>query len=234
MGKSWKNPAKVANAAKKGAIFTKLAREIQVAAKMGGADPMYNARLRMAVEAAKKQACPNDTIDRAIKKGAGLLEGAMIEEVTYEGYGPHGVGVIVETQTDNRNRTVPSLRSIYKKAGGSLGESGAVAWMFDRVSLIEGTKPGSFDPDEEAIEAGANEVEKGDDGYHFYGAPDSLDEIRTALQGRGWTVSKAELSFKPKNITELSAEQKNEVIEFLNELDDDDDVHRVHATIRID
>ncbi|MFN7728676.1 MAG: YebC/PmpR family DNA-binding transcriptional regulator, partial [Bdellovibrio sp.] len=94
MGKSWKNPAKAANAAKKGAIYTKLAREIQVAAKMGGADPAYNARLRMAVEAAKKQSCPNDTIDRAIKKGAGLLEGALIEEVVYEGYGPHGVGVI--------------------------------------------------------------------------------------------------------------------------------------------
>jgi transcriptional/translational regulatory protein YebC/TACO1 len=106
--------------------------------------------------------------------------------------------------------------------------------MFERVSLIEGTKTGSFDPDEEAIEAGANEVEKGDDGYQFFGAPDSLDEIRTALQGRGWTVTKAELSYKAKNITELTEEQKNEVVEFLNDLDDDDDVHRVHATIRFD
>jgi YebC/PmpR family DNA-binding regulatory protein len=234
MGKSWKNPAKAANAAKKGAIYTKLAREIQVAAKMGGADPAYNARLRMAVEAAKKQSCPNDTIDRAIKKGAGLLEGALIEEVVYEGYGPHGVGVIVEAQTDNRNRTVPAIRSLYKKSGGNMGETGAVAWMFARVSLIEGTKAGSFDPDEEAIEAGANEVEKGDDGFQFFGAPDSLDEIRTALQGRGWTVTKAELSYKAKNITELTEAQKNEVVEFLNDLDDDDDVHRVHATIRLD
>jgi len=234
MGKSWKNPAKAANAAKKGAIFTKLAREIQVAAKMGGADPTYNARLRMAIDAAKKQACPNDTIDRAIKKGAGLLESALIEEVVYEGYGPHGVGVIVEAQTDNRNRTVPEIRSLYKKGGGNMGETGSVNWMFERVSLIEGTKPGSFDADEEAIEAGANEVEKSDDGFQFFGAPESLDEIRTALQGRGWTITKAELSYKAKNITELSEAQKTEVVNFLNEIDDHDDVHRVHATIRLD
>lgn len=234
MGKSWKNTAKVANAAKKGAVFTKLAREIQVATKMGGADPAYNARLRMAIDAAKKQACPNDTIDRAIKKGAGLLDSALIEEVVYEGYGPHGVGVIVEAQTDNRNRTVPEIRSIYKKGGGNMGESGSVSWMFERVCLIEGNKQGQYDPEEEAIEAGANEVEKGDDGFQFFGQPESMDEIRTALQGRGWNITKAELSYKPKNQTTLTDEQKNEVVEFLNELDDHDDVHRVHATLILD
>jgi YebC/PmpR family DNA-binding regulatory protein len=234
MGKSWKNPIKAENAAKKGAIFTKCAREIQVAAKMGGADPNYNARLRMAIDAAKKQGVPNDTVDRAIKKGAGLLEGAQIEEITYEGYGPHGVGIIVETQTDNRTRTVADLRSIFKSNGGNLGETGSVAWMFERVCLIEGTKSGNFDPEEEAIEAGANEVEKGDEGYQFFGSPDSLDEIKTALQGRGWNISKAELSYKAKNITTLSADQKKEVVEFLNEVDDHDDTHRVHATIVMD
>jgi YebC/PmpR family DNA-binding regulatory protein len=232
MGKGWKSPIKAANAQKKGAVFTKLAREIQVAAKMGGADPAMNARLRLAIEVAKKNQCPNDTIDRAIKKGAGLLDdGSVVEEMMYEGYGPHGVGVLVECQSDNRNRTVPEIRAIFKSHGGSMGESGSVAWMFERVSLIEGNKPGSFDPEEEAIEAGANEVEKNDEGYSFYGDPTSVDEIRKALTARGWTVTKSELSYKAKNLTTLAADQEKEVAEFLNELDDHDDTHRVHVTM---
>lgn len=232
MGKGWKSPIKAANAQKKGAIFTKLAREIQVSAKMGGPDPAMNARLRMAIDAAKKQQCPSDTIERAIKKGAGLLDdGNLIEETMYEGYGPHGVGVLVECQTDNRNRTVPEIRQIFKSHEGNMGESGSVAWMFDRVSLIEGAKDGTFDPEEEAIEAGANEVEKHEEGFSFYGDPSSLDEIRKALTARGWHVTKAELSYKAKNLTELTPEQEKEVAEFLNELDDHDDTHRVHVTM---
>lgn len=231
MGKSWKNAGKSANAAKKGAIFTKLAREIQVAAKMGGADPSMNARLRMAVDAARKASCPSDTIDRAIKKGSGQLEGVIIEEIMYEGYGPHGVGVLVETQTDNRNRTAPEMRVLFKKGGGALGELNSVAWMFERVCLLEGNKAGSFDPEEEAIEAGANEVEKNEDGYAFLGDLENMDTIRTALQGRGWTITTAELSYKAKNITELNEAQMKEVTDFLSELDDHDDTHRVHATV---
>lgn len=233
MGKSWKNPMKAANAAKKGAIFTKLAREIQVSAKMGGPDPEMNSRLRMAIDAARKQACPNDTIERAIKKGAGLLDdGSIIEETIYEGYGPHGVGVIVECQTDNRNRTASEIRLIFKQNEGNMGESGSVAWMFERVCLIEGTKDGAFDPEEEAIEAGANDVEKGEEGvFSFMGSPEELDTIRSHLNQRGWKISTAELSYKPKNITELTQDQLKEVHEFLNELDDHDDTHRVHATI---
>lgn len=232
MGKGWKSPIKAANAQKKGAIFTKLAREIQVAAKMGGPDPAMNARLRLAIDTAKKQQCPTDTIERAIKKGAGLLDdGSVIEETMYEGYGPHGVGVLVECQTDNRNRTVPEIRAIFKSHEGNMGESGAVSWMFERVSLIEGTKAGSFDPEEEAIEAGANEVEKTDEGYAFYGDPTSSGEISKALAARGWTVTKAELSYKAKNLTELTEEQEKDVAEFLNELDDHDDTHRVHVTM---
>ena len=233
MGKSWKNPIKVANAQKKGAIFHKYAREIQVAAKLGGADPNFNARLRMAVDAAKKNGCPNDTIDRAIKKGSGQLEGGLIEEVMFEGYGPHGVGVLVECQTDNRNRTVPEIRVLFKSHNGTMGEGGSVAWMFDRVSLVEGTKAGNFDPEEEAIEAGANEVEKHEDTYFFYGAPESLDSIRHTLTERGWHITGAELSYKPKNITDLSEDQKKDVLEFLHELDEHDDSHRVHATISL-
>jgi YebC/PmpR family DNA-binding regulatory protein len=231
VGKGWKSPIKAANAQKKGAIFTKLAREIQVAAKMGGSDPNMNARLRMAIDAAKKQQCPNDTIDRAIKKGAGLLDdGSVVEELMYEGYGPHGIGVLVECQTDNRNRTAPEIRTIFKTHEGNM--EGSVAWMFDHVSLIEGHKEGSFDPEEEAIEAGANEVEKSDDGHIFYGDASALSDIQKALTGRGWKVTKAEMSYKPKNITDLTEAQMKDVVEFLNELDDHDDTHRVHATIK--
>ncbi len=232
MGKSWKNGLKTANSQKKGLVFTKLAREISVATKAGGADPAMNARLRMAIDAAKKQSCPNDTIDRAVKKGAGLLDdGAQIEEVLYEGRGPFGVGVLVECQTDNRHRTVPEVRSTFKKHEGSMGETGSVTWMFDRVGLIEAQKTGTFDPEEEAIEAGANEVEKSDEGYSFYTSLESLDEVRQALQKRGWTVQSFEPSYKAKNITELTAEQKADIEEFLMALDDLDDAHRVYATV---
>jgi YebC/PmpR family DNA-binding regulatory protein len=231
MGKGWKNPTKVANAQKKGAVFTKLAREIQVAAKMGGPDPAMNARLRLAIDNAKKQQCPNDTIDRALKKGAGLLDdGTIIEELMYEGYGPHSVGVLVECQTDNRNRTAPEIRTIFKTNEGNM--DGSVAWMFDRVCLLEGTKPGEFDPEEEAIEAGADEVSKHDEGYSFYGDLTHMEDIRKALAARGWTITTAEPSYKPKNITELNDAQLKDVHDFLNELDEHDDTHRVHVTIK--
>lgn len=232
MGKSWKNAGKTANAAKKGLIFTKLAREIQVAAKAGGPDPTMNSRLRLAIDAAKKQSCPNDTIDRAIKKGAGLLnDGTSIDEITYEGYGPHGVGVIVECQTDNRTRTVSEVRNCFKSNGGNMGESGSVAWMFKEIGVIEGMKEGSFDPEEEAIEAGANEVTKEDEGYSFVTDLESLNDVKVALESRGWKISTAEPSYQPTNPTELSSEQRKEVEDFLSELDDLDDTHKVHATL---
>ncbi len=231
MGKGWKNPVKVANAQKKGAIFTKLAREIQVAAKMGGGDPNMNARLRLAIDNAKKQQCPNDTIERAIKKGTGALDdGTIIEELMYEGYGPHGIGVLVECQTDNRNRTAPEIRLIFKSHEGNM--DGSVAWMFDRVCFLEGTKAGSFDPEEEAIEVGANEVQKTDEGFEFYGDYTALEDIRKALIARGWTITTAEPSYKPKNITDLTEAQLKDVYEFLDELDEHDDTHKVHATIK--
>lgn len=224
-----------ANAAKKGAKFTKLAREIQVAAKLGGPDPDSNSRLRMAIDAAREESCPKDTIERAIKKGAGLLDGgSQIEEITYEGYGPHQVAFIVECQSDNRNRTSSEIRNIFNKNGGRLGEIGSVAWMFDRVSLIEGAKEGVQDPEEDAIEAGANEVEKSSEvTYRFYGAPEDLKAIETALTARGWKVTTAELSYKAKNPTELDDAQKKEVYEFAAILDDNDDTSRIHATIEL-
>lgn len=233
MGKSWKNAGKVEKAMQKGQIFTKLAREIAVSAKAGGPDPSANSRLRMAIDAAKKASCPTDTIERAIKKGAGLLDdGKIIEEVVYEGYGPHGVGVIVECQTDNKNRTASEMRHAFKSHEGNMGESGSVAWMFEHVGYIVASKTGTFDPDEEAIEAGANEVYKDDDGsYEFYTSHSDLAAASENLTKRGWKVTTAELSYKAKTPTEITDEQKKDVEEFLNFLDDMDDSHRVHATL---
>lgn len=234
MGKGWKKDGKLANSQKKGQIFTKLAREIAVAAKLGGPDPEGNSRLKMAIEAAKKESCPKDTIERAIKKGAGLLEGdSVIEELTYEGQGPYGVGIIVECQTDNKNRTVGELRNLFKRHGGNLGETNSAAWMFERMCMVSGTKEKIGDPEEEAIEANANSVEKNEDGsYSFYGSPADLDMIRTALTARGWSIGEAELAYVPKNYSDLTAEQMKEVQELLEELDDFDDSHRIHVTLK--
>ena len=232
MGRGWINTIKTANAQKKGAAFTKFAKEIQVAAKMGGGDPQFNARLRMAIDAAKKASVPNDTIDRAIKKGTGQLDGGTIDELTYEGYGPHGVGVILELQTDNKNRTAPEIRLIFKSHGGALGETGSVAWMFDRVGWIEATKSGSFDMEEEAIEAGANEVFKEDETTVFLTSPENLEVVRTELTQRGWSVSKSELAYNPKNSPDLNDTQTKEVIEFLTELDEHDDTQKIFSTLK--
>ena len=233
MGKSWKAAGKTENAQKKGMLFTKLAREISVASKAGGPDLSMNPRLRLAVEAAKKVSCPNDTIERAIKKGAGLLDdGKIIEELSYEGYGPHGVGVIVECQTDNKHRTAPEMRSVFKKHGGNLGEANSVAWMFSHVGAVEATKAGKFDIDEEAIEAGADDVADNEDGsYEFFTATTNLDVLTKALAARGWTIASSAFSYRPANITEISATQRKEVEEFLTALDDLDDTHKVFATI---
>jgi YebC/PmpR family DNA-binding regulatory protein len=233
MGAQWKNAGKAAAAAAKGKIFTKLAREIQVASKLGGPDPDANPRLRMAIDAAREVSCPKDTIERAIRKGAGLdQDAAQIEEVTYEGYGPHKVGVMVECLTDNRNRTGPEVRSIFKSHDGQLGEIGSVAWMFDRLAMVDAVKVSVSDPEEDAIEAGANEVEKtGADSCVFWGAVTDLEAMRSGLGARGWTIKQAALAYKPKNITDLSEAQKKDVIEFLEALDNNDDVNKLYTTV---
>lgn len=234
MGKGWKTAGKLEASAKKGAVFTKLAREIAVAAKLGGPDPAGNSRLKMAIDAAKEASCPKDTIERAIKKGSGQLDdGAVIEETSYEGYAPHGVGVIVSCQTDNRNRTVTEIRNVFRKYDGNMGESGAVAWMFERSSLVQAKKAGVGDPEEEAIEVGASDVEKDaeENTYSFWGSVTDLDIVRKALQGRGWEITMAELSYRPKEKAKLTDEQRKDVLELLEALEDNDDSHRVYATI---
>lgn len=235
MGKGWKNPLKVENANKKGAIVSKMAKEISVAARLGGGDPNMNARLRTAIEAAKVASVPRDTIERAIKKGTGDLDDKnAIEEVMYEGFGPHQVGVLVECQTDNRARTAPEMRFIFKKNNGMLGEQGSVAWMFDRVAYIVATHTqADIDVEGEAIEAGANDMgrDEKEGTAFFYGNPEDLDQLQKTLKDRGWTVKTAELTYKSKNKTDLTPEQMAEVVVFLDALDDNEDVARLHTTV---
>lgn len=233
MGKGWKVAGMQEKAAQKGKIFTKMAREISVAARLGGPDPESNSRLKLAIIAARAVSCPKDTIERAIKKGSGQLDdGAQIEELVYEGVGPHGIGVVVECQTDNKNRTVSELRSIFKRHEGNLGESGSVAWMFDRVSVVVAAKAEVGDPEEDAIEAGANEVEKNDDGtYAFIGGLTELDAIRSSLAERGWEVKAAERIYRAKNFTELAGDSKKTVDELIAALEDCDDSQKVYTTL---
>lgn len=232
MGKGWKKAGMIEHAQKKGVQFTKMAKEIAVAARLGGPELESNPRLRMAVQAAKSASCPKDTIERAIGKGAGLgTDASQIEEVLYEGFGPHQIGVLVLCQTDNRHRTAPEIRQLFKKHKGNLGEIGSVSWMFHRVFLIEALKTSVSDVEAEAIEVGADEVETDGEFSYFYGLPEGLDEVRSLLAERGWNIRSAELFYKTKNLTELAAQHRDEVVELLQALQDHDDCHRVYATI---
>ncbi len=198
MGAQWKHAGRQHSAAKRGLIFGKLAKEIAVAARIGDPNPDNNARLRAAVEAARKASCPRDTIERAIKKGAGLLDDTVnYEVVTYEGFAPHKVPVIVECLTDNKNRTASDIRVLFRKA--QLGAIGSVGWMFDRLGVIEAThKTGGLDIEGAAIEAGAQdvepleaaEVEPGHSGGRFYTEPSDLDAVNKLLTAAGWAISK--------------------------------------------
>jgi len=238
MGAQWKHAGRIANASKKGAVITKMVKEITVAAKLGVPDPAHNARLRAAIEDARKQSVPRDTIERAIKRGAGLLEPVNYETVIYEGFAPHKVPVIVECLTENRNRTASEVRVLFRK--GQLGASGAVAWMFDRFGIVEAShKDGSIDPEGAAIEAGAQQVEPldakdlpaGSVGARFLTDPTDLDTVSKYLQSNGWDITASELGYIAKNKVEISPEQRKEVEEFLGDIDDNDDVHRVYAAL---
>ena len=229
MGAQWKQKGREASAAAKGRIFTKLAKEIMVAAR-GGADPSMNARLRMAVDAAKKASMPKDTLERAIKKGAGLLdEPVNYETVTYEGFAPHQVPVIVECLTDNRNRTSANVRMLFRK--GQLGASGSVSWDFARVGQVEATPPApGTDAEEAAIESGAQDLEADADGTtRFFTEPGDVDAVSKALADRKWTVSSAALIWKAKNPVAVEGANRAEVEAFLEGLDEDDDVQNIYV-----
>jgi YebC/PmpR family DNA-binding regulatory protein len=228
MGAQWKQKGRVAAADAKGRIFTKLAKEIMIAAR-NGADVDMNPRLRLAVEAAKKASMTKDTLERAIKKGAGLLdENVNYETVVYEGFAPHQVPVIVECLTENKNRTATNVRVLFRK--GQLATSGAVSWDFAHVGIIEATNPAATDAEAAAIEAGAQDVEPdGDGGFRFYTDPPDLDAANRALAAMGWKVTSVVLGWRPKNPVSVDAEARAEVEAFLAALDDDDDVQRLYV-----
>lgn len=227
MGAQWKAKGKEAAANAKGRIFTRLAREIMVAAR-AGADPDMNPRLRLAVEQAKKASMPKDTLERAIKKGAGLLEsGVSYEKLVYEGFAPHRVPVIVECLTDNANRTASNIRVLFRK--GQIGASGSVSWDFDYLGMIEALPeaPGA-DPEVAAIEAGAQDLEPAENGATlFLTDPTDMDAVSRALPAHGFVVQSAYLGYRPKNPVTLGETERAEVEAFLEAIDADDDVQRV-------
>jgi YebC/PmpR family DNA-binding regulatory protein len=234
MGRGWVNAVREAAGAKKGKLFTKIAREIAVAVKMGGDNPEGNARLRMILKEARENSMPRDTIDRAVKRGLGVGSEAAYEEVVYEGYGPFGVAALVEVLTDNRNRTVQELRALFVRSAGNLGEAGSVQWMFDKISsVIAVAASGGVDPEEVAINAGANEVDDLGEGqqFQFVGDPSDLDVIQKGLTEQGWKVLKAEMSYRAKNPIAISEAQEGDLKVFLDKLEDLDDVKRVHLSI---
>jgi YebC/PmpR family DNA-binding regulatory protein len=228
MGAQWKQKHRETSANAKGRIFTKLTKEIMVAAR-NGADPSTNPRLRMAVDAAKKASMTKDTLERAIKKGAGLLDEVLnYEVVTYEGFAPHQVPVIVECLTENRNRTSSSMRILFRK--GQQGAAGSVSWDFNRLGQVEASPPGAVDAEEAAIECGADDLEPGDDGAtRFFTQPTDLDLVSKALTERKWTVTSALQIWKAKNPVALGEAERNEVEAFLTALDDDDDVQNLYV-----
>jgi len=233
MGAQWKAKGKAAAADARGKLFGRLAKDIMVAAR-SGADPALNARLRLVIEQARKASMPKDTLDRAIKKGAGLTgETVNFEHVIYEGFAPHQVPVMVECLTDNVKRTAPEMRVLFRK--GQLGASGSVAWDFDHVGLIEAEPAAEgADPEMAAIEAGAQDLEPGEaeGSTLFVTAPADLDLVSRALPAQGFTVLSAKLGYKPNNPVDpasLSAEQLEEVEAFLAAIDGNDDVQNVYA-----
>ena len=230
MGAQWKQKGREAAANAKGRVFSKLAKEIIIAAR-GGADPANNSRLRMCLEAARKASMTRDTIDRLVKKGAGLTDGTVqYDSVTFEGFAPHRVPVIVECLTDNKNRTTANIRVLFRK-DGQLGNAGAVSWDYTRLGAIEASPPeDGADADEAAIESGAQDLESdGEGGTIFYTEPADLDAVSKALGERKWVVSSAKLIWKAKSpVTTLDAKQRAEVEAFLSAIDDDDDVQAVY------
>jgi YebC/PmpR family DNA-binding regulatory protein len=236
VGAQWKQKHRELAANAKGRIMTKLVKEITVAAR-GGADPAMNPRLRMAIDAAKKLSMSKDTLERAIKKGSGQLDGdaAQFDTVTYEGFAPHQVPVIVECLTDNKNRTATNIRVLFNKRNGQLAASGAVSWDFARLGAVEATPPSrpGLDAEEEAIEVGAQDLERPEeDGtVTFYTEPTDLDLVSKRLAEREWTITSAKLIWKAKNPVSPDDSKRAEVEAFLEAVDDDDDVQAVFVAL---
>jgi YebC/PmpR family DNA-binding regulatory protein len=225
---------KGAQDARRGKIFTKLIKEITIAAKIGGGDPLANPRLRQAIDKAKGENMPKDTIERAVKKGTGDLDGVNYEEGIFEGYGPGGVAVIVEFMTDNRTRTVADVRHIFTKHNGSLGVSGSVSFLFDRKGLI------SFGPDQDfdtifeaALESGAEDVKDEGDAFEVITDPSSFIEVRDSIAAKGLQWDTAEVTMIPQTMVNLEGKQAEQMLKMMDKLEDNDDVQNVYANFDI-
>jgi YebC/PmpR family DNA-binding regulatory protein len=226
---------KGANDAKRGAVFTRVAREIVIAAREGGADPDANFRLRLAIERARAVNMPADNIKRAVERATGSGDAETFEEIVYEGYGPGGVAILVEAATDNKNRTAAEIRSIFSKAGGQLAGSGSVAWQFEPRGVVTIPRDGS-DADEvalTAIDAGAVDVATDDDPLEVYTEPGGLEQVRQTLESAGYRVDSAEMTMQAKNVLGVEPQVARQNLRLIEALEDQDDVQRVSTNFEI-
>lgn len=222
--------------AERGKVFTKVSREIILAARSGGGNPDANLRLRMAIQKARENSMPQDRIKSAIQRGTGEIEGAVFEEVTYEGYGPSGVAVLVECATDNRNRTVAEVRSLFSKNGGNLGESGCVNWLFTSRGMISVPKNRRTEDEvmEVALDAGADDVRTEEETYDIYTEPEDLTTVRDALEQAGLEIASAEVTMIPSTTVKLEGKTAQQMLRLIDLLDNLDDVQNVHANFDVD
>lgn len=222
--------------ARRGQLWTKLLKEVTVAARLGGGDPDGNPRLRTAVQEARSSNVPNDNIDRAIKRGTGELEGVSYEEVTYEGYGPGGVAILVEVVTDNRNRSVAEIRHLFSKSGGNLGENGCVAWMFDKKGLfaVDKTQMSEEEFMELALEIEAEDISIEEETYEIYSQPELFGALQEELEQRQVSLVARELAMLPQNQIKVEADKAPQVLRLMEALEDQEDVQHVWANFDID
>lgn len=221
--------------AKRGQLFTKLIKELTISARMGGGDPAGNPRLRTAIEKARAGSMPGDNIERAIKKGTGELEGVHYEEVIYEGYAPAGVAVLIESVTDNKNRTVAELRNLLQKQGGHLGESGSVAWMFEKKGVITFDKKTSSEDQlmEVALDAGAEDIKDSETQWDVLCTQADFEKIKSALEKANLKALTAEITMVPKNVIQLGEAEAEKVLKFMEVLEEHDDVQKTYANFDI-
>jgi YebC/PmpR family DNA-binding regulatory protein len=221
---------------KRGKMFGKLSREIIVAARLGGGDPLTNNRLRLAMESARGASMPVDNIERAIKRGTGEVDGVSYDEITYEGYGPGGAALMLSCLTDNKQRTVAEVRSLFDKRGGRLGESGSVAWMFEQKGVIVVNKGGGVDGEQLfllAADAGAEDVTEDEETYEVRMDPRNYQAVREALTEAGFELERAEITFVPKSTTEVPDDKARQLLNLLEALDEQDDVQKVYSNFEV-
>jgi YebC/PmpR family DNA-binding regulatory protein len=226
---------KGATDAKRGQVFTRLIKEITVAARIGGGDPEGNPRLRTAIAAAKAENMPKDNIDRAIKKGTGELEGVSYDEFLYEGYGPGGAAVLIEAMTDNKNRTTADIRHIFSKGNGNLGETGCVAWMFEKKGYIVVEKSAVDEEQlmELALDAGADDIQEDEKEFEVVTDPGAFDAVKAALEVAGIKYLLAEVTMHPQSVVQLEGKNAEQMLRLMEQLEDHDDIQKVYANFDI-